>query len=553
MKKLYFLCLTALIGLSSFGQTNIFINEIHYDNTGADVDEAIEIAGPAGTDLTGWSIEKYNGSNNESYGNESLSGTISDQENGYGTLNFIFAANSLQNGSPDAIALVDNMGNVVQFLSYEGSLTAADGPAAGMTSTDIGVEEGGTTQVGESLQLMGSGDSYEEFTWETLAIANTYGLVNTNQTFTSTNTPSITITSPSNGFEFVPGTTSVDVEFSGTNLQGGETFAITVNSTTTTGVTSPFTVATVDGQTYNVLVELVDGTILDSDMITFSVLSSNTVATVAELRAGTLGEVYELTGEAIITYIVTDNGRNQKYIQDATAGILIDDNAGTLTPSFNIGDGITGLQGQLGEFNGVLQFVPVADVAGASSTGTTITPEAVTVSQFLAAGESYESELIQITGVTFADTGVFTDNTSYDISAGADTTVARVTFGDENLVGANIPTGTSSVIGLGAEFNGTYQVLPRYVSDVAGATLSINEVSTNSFSVYPNPTSTGFVNVVGTNDDAISVSVYDILGKQVINQALNNNRINVSGLNAGVYIVKISQNDAQVTKKLVIK
>ncbi len=35
--------------------TTVFINEIHYDNTGADTGEAIEVAGPAGTDLTGWS------------------------------------------------------------------------------------------------------------------------------------------------------------------------------------------------------------------------------------------------------------------------------------------------------------------------------------------------------------------------------------------------------------------------------------------------------------------------------------------------------------------
>ena len=35
---------------------SVFINEIHYDNTGTDANEAIEIAGPAGTDLTGWSI-----------------------------------------------------------------------------------------------------------------------------------------------------------------------------------------------------------------------------------------------------------------------------------------------------------------------------------------------------------------------------------------------------------------------------------------------------------------------------------------------------------------
>ncbi len=39
----------------------VFINEIHYDNDGTDADEAIEIAGPAGTDLTGWSVVLYNG------------------------------------------------------------------------------------------------------------------------------------------------------------------------------------------------------------------------------------------------------------------------------------------------------------------------------------------------------------------------------------------------------------------------------------------------------------------------------------------------------------
>jgi len=31
--------------------TPVFINEIHYDNAGADVGEAIEIAGPAGVDI----------------------------------------------------------------------------------------------------------------------------------------------------------------------------------------------------------------------------------------------------------------------------------------------------------------------------------------------------------------------------------------------------------------------------------------------------------------------------------------------------------------------
>jgi hypothetical protein len=39
----------------------VFINELHYDNVGTDSGEAIELAGPAGTDLTGWTLVLYNG------------------------------------------------------------------------------------------------------------------------------------------------------------------------------------------------------------------------------------------------------------------------------------------------------------------------------------------------------------------------------------------------------------------------------------------------------------------------------------------------------------
>jgi|GEM_PF-2561860 len=34
----------------------IFINEFHYDNAGADVGEAVELAGLVGTNLQGWRL-----------------------------------------------------------------------------------------------------------------------------------------------------------------------------------------------------------------------------------------------------------------------------------------------------------------------------------------------------------------------------------------------------------------------------------------------------------------------------------------------------------------
>jgi predicted extracellular nuclease len=161
---------------------SVFINEIHYDNTGTDTGEAIEIAGPAGTDLTGWSIVLYNGKNGALYNTTTLSGVIPDQQNGYGTVFLSYPTNGIQNGSPDGLALVDPGNNVVQFLSYEGAFLAAGGPADGMTSTDIGVSEPYSTPVGDSLQLTGTGTASEHFTWSG-PLPNTFGAVNTAQTF----------------------------------------------------------------------------------------------------------------------------------------------------------------------------------------------------------------------------------------------------------------------------------------------------------------------------------------------------------------------------------
>ena len=58
-------------------------------------------------------------------------GEVSDQQEGYGTLSFEFGPSAIQNGAPDGMALVDASGAVLELLSYEGSLLATDGPAAG--------------------------------------------------------------------------------------------------------------------------------------------------------------------------------------------------------------------------------------------------------------------------------------------------------------------------------------------------------------------------------------------------------------------------------------
>jgi predicted extracellular nuclease len=164
----------------------VFINEIHYDNTSADAGEAIEIAGPAGTDLNGWELVLYNGSSSQRsvYQTTSIDGVIPDQQAGFGTLHFEYPSDGIQNGAPDGVALVDALGKIVQFLSYEGSFVAADGPAAGLPSSDIGVWEPGTTPVGYSLQLAGRGTQYRDFLWSATA-PDTFGAANTVQYFST--------------------------------------------------------------------------------------------------------------------------------------------------------------------------------------------------------------------------------------------------------------------------------------------------------------------------------------------------------------------------------
>ncbi|MDQ3737666.1 MAG: ExeM/NucH family extracellular endonuclease [Actinomycetota bacterium] len=160
----------------------VFINEIHYDNAGTDAGEAIEIAGPAGTDLTGWSLVLYNGSGGAPYDTDSLSGVLTNQAGGAGTTSISYPSNGIQNGAPDGVALVNAAGGVEQFLSYEGRFTAVGGPANGITSTNIGVSQNGTEPAGSSLALIGEGATYGDFTW-TATTTSSFGQVNPGQTF----------------------------------------------------------------------------------------------------------------------------------------------------------------------------------------------------------------------------------------------------------------------------------------------------------------------------------------------------------------------------------
>jgi endonuclease I len=203
------------LSFSSAARCDVFINEFHYDNNGTDSNEKVEVIAPAGTSLAGWKVVLYNGSDGRQYGTLNLSGTTANQCGGHGTAVVTApAATGIQNGAPDGFALVNASNAVVQFLSYEGGFTALDGPASGMTSTQIPQSESGTSTVGHSLQLAGSGTAYAHFTWQP-SRASSFGACNTGQTLMVPDAaPTVTSTTPAAAATNVAANADLSVTFS---------------------------------------------------------------------------------------------------------------------------------------------------------------------------------------------------------------------------------------------------------------------------------------------------------------------------------------------------
>lgn len=199
------LLIAPIVAQGEVNDFNVWINEFHYDNTGFDTGEFVEVVAPSSFTAPGSiNLTLYDGATGLSYdqinlANSDFTATPAGEFTIY-TLNL--PTNGLENGSPDGIAgspdgiaLTSVTNGVLQFLSYEGAFMAVDGPAGGSNSTDIGVFEPTTTPIGHSLQLSGNGNSYADFTGWSGPAANTAGALNTGQTFapvTLSETPSQT-------------------------------------------------------------------------------------------------------------------------------------------------------------------------------------------------------------------------------------------------------------------------------------------------------------------------------------------------------------------------
>jgi endonuclease I len=228
-----------LLLASSGAQAAVFINEFHYDDATAsgDVGERIEVVATAGETLSSYRVYLYNGASPNAavtYDNDLVpAGSLVTCGGQVRIATISYATNGIQNGANDGFALVDPNGQVVQFLSYEGTIKASNGPAVGLTSSNLPVSETGSTPANTSLQLGGSGTTYANFTWRTSA-TQTFGACNNSQTFSTTPPPPppnpapvLTSTTPSNGASDFPAAGNLAANFSEAVIASAGAFTLT--------------------------------------------------------------------------------------------------------------------------------------------------------------------------------------------------------------------------------------------------------------------------------------------------------------------------------------
>ena len=71
--------------------------------------------------------------------------------------------------------------------------------------------------------------------------------------------------------------------------------------------------------------------------------------------------------------------------------------------------------------------------------------------------------------------------------------------------------------------------------------------------LYPNPVSNGRVYITTKNDGEKEIIIFDLLGKKVLQTLLSTRELNISSLTPGVYIIKINEQNASATRKLIVR
>jgi hypothetical protein len=113
----------------------------------------------------------------------------------------------------------------------------------------------------------------------------------------------------------------------------------------------------------------------------------------------------------------------------------------------------------------------------------------------------------------------------------------------------------SGVGGLGGGTNNATATTPFPIGTYANTSLSVNRNSIEGFAIYPNPVSEGILNISSASSSTKNLTIFNLLGKKVLSSSFSGIKkdIDVSSINAGMYILKVTEEGKTATKKLVIR
>ncbi len=307
--------------------------------------------------------------------------------------------------------------------------------------------------------------------------------------------------------------------------------------------TEPFTVT--ESLTVNA-VAIDEGSESAISTVDYEIIVPVEVEKLADLRQGaTDGTVYRLTGNAIVTMAL--EYRNQKYIQDSTAAIMIYDVDGIIPNDYAIGDGITSVTGTLTDYNGLLELIPMADAAS-SVVDFEILPQELSVTEFNESFEDYESELVTLTNVEMNATGPFENGKNYDLFDDADSTILRTHFFGMDYIGTDIATEKMlNVTGIAICYYETTQLVPRMADDIE-IIISAQQVESNA-SIY------SYDNVIHINkiaDSKTDINIYAMDGRLVKSMRSSKASEQIQIFNKGIYIVSLRESSGRTKHQRVV-
>jgi hypothetical protein len=71
--------------------------------------------------------------------------------------------------------------------------------------------------------------------------------------------------------------------------------------------------------------------------------------------------------------------------------------------------------------------------------------------------------------------------------------------------------------------------------------------------IYPNPATQGKIYITSKNSLSKEITIYDVVGKVVLQTTITNKELNISTIQSGMYLIQIKESETVVTRKLIIK